>query len=218
MTLVNKVKSLTARATMADKDVRSLLEKDHEEAKELLKQIMAATPGRRRMSLLKQLKTALTAHSRAEESAVYDRMLTAHSSDSRDLANEGYVEHGIVDQLLVDLANGMPSSSRWLAGAKVLKEMLEHHIDEEQTDIFAELGEHFSTGQLSAMGLAFLRTKAAILESTSNLHRPRKVARKASTRGSKRSTALEKVARAAARPRARTKKGARGRSHAQHSR
>jgi len=89
MTIVNKMKSLSARATMADDDVRSYLEKDHDEAKELLGKIVSATRGNRRLALLNQLKAALTAHSRAEESAVYQPMLTAKSADSHDLANEG---------------------------------------------------------------------------------------------------------------------------------
>ena len=164
MTVVNKLKSLTARATMSPDDVRSFLEKDHDETKELLARIMDTTQGNRRMKLLKQLKTALTAHSRAEERAVYDRMLKTSSEDSRDLADEGYVEHRIVDQLLAELANGEPVSTRWHATAKVLKELVEHHIAEEQTDTFAELGEHFDSDELDAMGVEFLRAKAAILE------------------------------------------------------
>jgi hypothetical protein len=164
MTAVNKVKSLAARATMAHDDVRALLEKDHDEAKELLERIFSADQSRRRMSLLMQLKTALTAHSRAEENAVYERMLKTKSSDSQELADEGYVEHRIVDHLLAELAGGDSGSTRWLATAKVLKELVHHHIDEEQTDTFAELGEHFDADQLATMGTAFLRTKAAILE------------------------------------------------------
>lgn len=179
MTALNKVKSLAARATMAQDDVRAFLEKDHDEAKDLLEQIFAAAQSSRRMSVLEQLKTALTAHSRAEESVVYDRMLQTKSDDSHELADEGYVEHRIVDHLLAELSNGDAGSTRWLATAKVLKELVHHHIDEEQTDTFAELGEHFDTDELSAMSTAFLRAKATILERQSPRSRTERKTRKA---------------------------------------
>ena len=181
MSVVNRLKSLTARATMSDEDVRSLLEKDHEEAKDLLRQILDASQAQRRMRLFKQLKTALTAHSRAEERAVYNRMLKAKSPDSHELADEGYVEHGIIDGLLAQLSSGEAGNTRWLATAKALKEVLEHHIAEEQTDTFAELGEHFDDDQLNEMGVAFLHAKAGVVVRTSRPH-VRKMSRNAASR------------------------------------
>ena len=195
MTAVNKVKSLAARVTMAHDDVRALLEKDHDEVKDLLDQIFAADQSRRRMSLLMQLKTALTAHSRAEEAVVYDRMLKAKSPESHELADEGYVEHRIVDHLLAELASSDSGSTRWLATAKVLKELVHHHIEEEQTDIFAELGEHFDADQLTAMGTGFLRAKAAILQRQPTRARTVRKARQAPPHA-RRKTPGKKTARA----------------------
>ena len=163
MSIVNKVKSLGARATMGDADVRALLEKDHDEARALAQQMCDAS-GMRRMALLGRLKPILTAHSRAEERAVYDALLQVREDASpRTLAQEGYVEHTLVDELLAKLAALDPATDVWLAHAKVLKELLEHHIDEEQTDTFAELGDYFSRDELAVMGERFQREKAAIL-------------------------------------------------------
>ena len=164
MTIINKMKSLTARVIMDEHDVRALLEKDHDEAKKIAQQMIEATQPSRRMALLYRLKPALTAHSRAEESAVYDALLAARNTESHDIANEGYVEHGLVDQLLTDLADTNPRDDRWKAQAKVLKELLEHHIDEEQSDTFAELGERFDGDQLAAMGVKFLNEKAKVID------------------------------------------------------
>jgi len=191
------MKSLAARATMPKDDVRSFLKQDHDQFKDLLGKLNKATRASRRMALLEQLSIDLTAHSRAEEHAVYDPMLKAQSADSRDLANEGYVEHGIVDQLLAELASGQPRMARWAAKAQVLKELLEHHIDEEQTDIFAELGEHFSADELAEMGVAFLRAKAEILESTAA---QRKGTPAASARHSRKRSVSKKRATRAPRP------------------
>jgi len=206
MTVVNKLKSLTARVTMNDQDVRSLLVKDHEEAKELLNQIMDASQASRRMRLFQQLKTALTAHSRAEERAVYNRMLNTKSNDSRELADEGFVEHGIIDGLLAQLSSGGAGETRWLATAKALKELLEHHIDEEQTDTFAELGEHFDSDQLEEMGVAFQRAKAALMSRQSSPH-GRKASRKIAARSPRRAPA-KKATRAAQGSRSRQSRSA----------
>jgi hypothetical protein len=180
MTVINKMKSLAARATMDSRDVRALLEKDHDEAKQLAKQMCAATRAPQRKALLAKLKPALTAHSRAEERAVYQPMIKVKgSTDSHELAQEGFVEHGLVDELLTALASTNAAGDAWKAKAKVLKELLEHHIEEEQTDTFAELGEHFSEGQLAVMGAHFLREKGKLLLPSSRATKratPRKAA------------------------------------------
>jgi len=208
MSIVNKVKSLGARTMMGDADVRALLEKDHDEARALAQQMCDAT-GMRRMALLGKLKPILTAHSRAEERAVYDQLLQVRQAQSsHTLAEEGSVEHGIVDELLAKLAAMEPATDTWLAHAKVLKELLEHHIDEEQTDTFAELGEHFSREELNAMGERFQREKAAIMRGTGS-------SRQRSAAVPKKRSAARKVAtkRAAASP-ARRASGAKARAAA----
>ena len=168
MGLVNKVKSLGARATMTDEDVRALLVKDHEEAKALAKEMHETASPTRRMSLLGKLKPALTAHSRSEEKVVYDALLRVRTNDeSHELGDEGYVEHSLVDELLETLASTSASTERWKATAKVLHELLEHHIQEEESDVFALLGDHYDRDQLHAMGAQFQRMKADVLR-TSN--------------------------------------------------
>jgi hypothetical protein len=178
MSFVNTVKSLSARATMDHEDVRSLLMKDHDEAKAVAKQMHEATTAARRMALLAKLKPALTAHSRAEERVVYNALLRVRSDDpSHVLADEGYVEHSLLDELLTTLSSTDAGADRWKANAKVLDELLEHHTAEEQSDVFAKLGDHFERDKLEAMGTQFLREKAAVLREIKS------PSRKSSTRG-----------------------------------
>ncbi len=203
MGIVNKVKSLGARATMTDEDVRALLSKDHEEAKALAKQMHEAVSAPRRMALLRKLKPALTAHSRAEERVVYDALLRVRAKDdSHELGDEGYVEHSLVDELLSTLASTSASTERWKATAKVLDELLEHHIAEEESDIFATLGNHFDRDQLAAMGAQFKRLKADVLRGAKiSPKRQRRVAA-----APKRRVAAKRVSRAASRATRPTKK------------
>jgi len=178
MSFVNTVKSLSARATMDSEDVRSLLMKDHDEAKAVAKQMHEATTAARRAALLAKLKPALTAHSRAEERVVYNALLRVRSDDlSHVLADEGFVEHSLLDELLTTLSSTDAGTDRWKANAKVLHELLEHHITEEQSDVFAKLGDHFERDKLDAMGAQFLREKANVLREIKS------PGRKASARG-----------------------------------
>jgi hypothetical protein len=164
MSFVNSVKSLSARATMDSEDVRALLMKDHDEAKGIAKQMHEASTAARRTALLAKLKPALTAHSRAEERVVYNALLRVQSDDpSHVLADEGFVEHSLLDELLTTLSSTDAGTDRWKANAKVLHELLEHHVSEEQSDVFAKLGDHFERDKLEAMGAQFLIQKAAVL-------------------------------------------------------
>lgn len=160
MTAVTKsLRSMAARATMSDQDVRALLTKDHEEALELAKKITETDSVTTRKSLLEKLKPALVAHSRAEEKQVYDPLIGLKDKDSNSIGNEGYVEHHLVDELLESLHKGDASTQRWEAQAKVLHEMLEHHIKEEQSEMYADLGANFDADQLEEMGKKFLAAK-----------------------------------------------------------
>jgi hemerythrin superfamily protein len=164
MTMSNTIKSMGARLIMGDDDVRALLAKDHDEVKDLLRGLVDGQQGRSRAQLLETLKTNLTAHSRAEEQVVYDAMIRARAKqDVHILAEEGYVEHGAVDDLLVRISGLEIGTDLWLAHAKVIREMLEHHIAEEQDQIFAQLGDYFSREERVAMGKEFLRLKALVL-------------------------------------------------------
>jgi hypothetical protein len=136
MQLLETVRS-TLSAYSAD-DVRSMLHNDHDEIRELTNQLINAERSSSRKSIIKKLKPLLTAHSRAEEDAVYKSLMTLEASiDSRLAGNEGMVEHNLADIVLGRLA-GTPDASTdmWRAHAKVLHELLEHHIKEEEDDVF----------------------------------------------------------------------------------
>ena len=164
MAMTKTVKSLVARATMSADDVRAHLTKDHNEALDLAKRMHEAKGAEARLHLFQKLKPALVAHSRAEEKEVYDPLLKAKSKDAHDIANEGYVEHSLLDELLARLHKGSSGTDAWKAEAKVLFEMLQHHVQEEQSDMYADLGDVFTSEQLAAMGKRFELAKATHLK------------------------------------------------------
>jgi hemerythrin superfamily protein len=159
-------KARTYVGMYAENDIRSHLHEDHEVIRSLAKDACEAGTPSSRAAAFKKLKPLLTAHARAEETVVYMRLVRQRKSqDSRDFGNEGFVEHTLVDALMAHIAATRPAgaSDIWRARAKVLRELLDHHIDEEEKDVFEELGEHFSDEQREQMAAEFGERKAALL-------------------------------------------------------
>jgi hemerythrin-like domain-containing protein len=169
--------------TYNDADVRSLLHEDHKRIRELAKELAETQSAARRRTLVRELQPLLVAHSRAEEAAVYAPMMELRGSpDSRAAGSEGMVEHNLADIVLGRLVNTADTSSdMWKAHAKVLHESLEHHIREEEGELFHELGEHFSDEEREAMGVQFMRGKDKLLKQKSQ--NGRKQGRAPATRG-----------------------------------
>lgn len=136
-----------------------VLKHDHDEVKELLRDILDSDDGKERPDLFKKVKTNLTAHSRSEEKVLYRRL--EKSKDGKDEALEGFVEHEVADYLVEGLARARDKASdQWKARCKVLKEMLEHHIEEEESEFFGTAESLFDGQQLEAMGEEFAKEKA----------------------------------------------------------
>jgi hemerythrin superfamily protein len=163
MDVVERVRSTLG--TYDDGDIRGLLQADHESIRELAKSLAEAPSAPARRSLVAKLKPVLRAHSRAEEKAVYFPLTQiTDSPDSRMAGNEGAVEHSLVDVLLTRLADTKDASTDiWKAHAQVLHEMLEHHIKEEEGEMFEELGEHFSDEERQTMAKNFVVEREALL-------------------------------------------------------
>ena len=165
MSVVEQVKSYIG--VYDSVDIRSLLHEDHEKISGLSEEMSSEESKQKRVRAFDQLKPLLTAHARAEEQAVYVPLVDLRGSpDSRADGNEGFVEHSLVDVLMQRLSKtSLAGSDAWKAHARVLHEMLDHHIKEEERAIFAALGEHFTDEQREAMGADFVARKLKLLPS-----------------------------------------------------
>ena len=145
-------------------DIRHVLHEDHEEILSLVRDMADARTAEKRMSYFNALKPFLTAHARAEEQVVYVPMTKAKDAEAKDLGNEGFVEHNLVDILMERMSKpGAAGTDGWKAHATVVKELLEHHIKEEEDDIFSTLSKDFSDEQRDAMAVQFTKEKARLL-------------------------------------------------------
>jgi hemerythrin superfamily protein len=161
MNIRSSINTLVVGAVADKDDIRNLLKNDHDEALEIAKEMHETDDAARRAALIAKLTPALVAHSRAEEDEVYDPLIALKkSAEARGIGNEGYVEHGMLDGLLDGLGKlDASDADKWKAKAKVLFELLQHHVEEEHDVMFRQLTEHFTAEQLVAMGKAFTAAK-----------------------------------------------------------
>lgn len=134
------------------------LKADHDEVKSLLGEIMGTEETKERSRLFSEFKTKMTAHSRSEEKVFYRRMQQTEAGKPEAL--EGEVEHKVVDRLIATLARQRNKGSEaWTAGCKVLKELVEHHAEEEENEFFKTAREEFDEETLEKMAEEFAREK-----------------------------------------------------------
>jgi hemerythrin-like domain-containing protein len=117
-------------------DIFDVLTSDHEKVKKILEQMEQTSPraAKRRETLLDHLNENLLPHMYAEEQFFY-QILLDESSD-KEVPYEALEEHRAAKAVLADLEQAPADDPRWLARAKVLKELVEHHIEEEETTVF----------------------------------------------------------------------------------
>jgi iron-sulfur cluster repair protein YtfE (RIC family) len=129
-----------------------LLERDHAKVKGLMARLDATTARATvtRRDLLDRIRAELTVHETIEEEIFYPA-LKAHPR-AKDVVLEGIEEHNVVDNLLGELTTMPPSHESWGAKATVMRENVEHHIEEEETDMFVKARSIFDRAELEALG------------------------------------------------------------------
>ncbi|QRY79353.1 hemerythrin domain-containing protein [Pseudomonas sp. PDNC002] len=118
-----------------------LLKKDHETVKHLLAQISATndTSAKKRTELLDKIEMELTVHTALEEEILYPAFKQAGKKQEEKMYFEAKEEHRTVDSMVLpDLKKTKPDSVEFSGRVKVLKELIEHHIEEEETEMFPD--------------------------------------------------------------------------------
>lgn len=148
---------------MATSNILDQLKNEHNEVKRLFKKAEDCEDYKRN-DLFQQIKEELVPHARGEEKTIYsllkERLDAKHASEENiNLANEAYEEHRVVDNLLKELEDILPSDETWAAHLKVLKENVEHHIKEEEDELFPLIKKHFTTEELATVKTLYMTAK-----------------------------------------------------------
>ncbi len=113
-----------------DQNAIELLKADHREVDQMFEQFQKATTSQQRKKLVKQIATALNAHTIIEEEIFYPAC-SKHGIEEDDL-DEAQVEHDTIKMLLRELMDGSPADEYYDAKMTVLSEYVKHHVNEEE--------------------------------------------------------------------------------------
>ncbi len=129
-----------------------LLKADHEKVSGIFDEIEPTTnrASKTRQQLFTELKNELDIHSQIEEQILYPALKDA--DETHEITLEAFEEHHVVKQLLKDLAKMPVESDEWAAKLKVLKENVEHHVEEEEGEMFRSAREILGREQLAELG------------------------------------------------------------------
>ena len=137
-------------------DALDLIKQDHKRLRKLLEETLGAE-GSEREQRMDFLRTELVAHERMEEEVLYPRL--REEKKARATVLEGYEEHHVADVLLDELLDVPPETDLWKAKVKVLKENVEHHMDEEEDELFKGARAVLDREELNRLGERMERIK-----------------------------------------------------------
>lgn len=137
----------------------TLLKEDHKKVAGILEKIDATTERgvKTREELFTQLKTELDIHAEIEETIFYPAL--EEHEETRDITLEGIEEHRIVKELLAELDAMAKDDEVWTAKMTVLKENVEHHVEEEEGEMFPKARKALTEEEIESLGTRLAAAK-----------------------------------------------------------
>lgn len=137
-------------------DAFELLKEDHRKVSTLFQEIESA-PVQTKRDLFEQLKSELDLHATIEETIFYPAL--ENSEEAREITLEAYEEHKVVKDLLAEL-EGMTPDDEWSAKLTVLRENVEHHVEEEEGELFRKARQALTEDEIEQIGDEMQAAKA----------------------------------------------------------
>lgn len=129
-----------------------LLKNDHQKVSGIFQQLEPTTEddAARRQTLVTQLKQDLDMHAHIEETIFYPAL--KKEVETREITLEALDEHQEIKDLLAQLVATPPNSGDWSDALSELKESVEHHVDEEENEMFSKARDVLSPQQIEELG------------------------------------------------------------------
>ena len=145
-------------------DALKLLKEDHDRIKPMLAELKETTDRaeKTRGELFSRIKQELTIHEIIEEEIFYPT-LKQHPK-AKEIVLEGYEEHDVVSRLMGELDGMDATEEEWGPKAKVMAENVEHHIEEEEGEMFKAARQVFDDDELEQLGEQMAQRKQTATE------------------------------------------------------
>ncbi|HEX4211446.1 MAG TPA: hemerythrin domain-containing protein [Candidatus Binataceae bacterium] len=147
-------------------DATELLRQDHETVKELFAEFETASENEdndEKAEIIEEITAALEAHAAIEEEIFYPAVKKARSENTKDEVREAYEEHQQIKNLLAALGELNPDDESYNAKVKVLREDVEHHVTEEEGEMFPDARKFIGKEKLQALGEKIAAMKAELV-------------------------------------------------------
>src|ERR1700731_1869155 len=135
-------------------DAITLLKTDHLAVKKLFESEKKLTKadGKKKQAIFNQIKAALTVHATIEEEIFYPAVKAARAKNVKDEVREAYEEHKQIKSLLAQIAGITSADETYDMKIKVLMEDVEHHVKEEETEMFPDAKKFLGEKRLMELG------------------------------------------------------------------
>lgn len=149
----------------------AMLKSDHVKVKQLLHEFEETTgrATKQRDRLVGDIERELKIHAQLEEELFYPTFKkVAEDTEAEDLFYEATEEHHVVDMVLPELKASSTKSPEFSAKAKVLKDLIEHHVREEEGEMFIQARRLMTDEQLRELGNAMAARKETLVAMWTN--------------------------------------------------
>ena len=157
-------RTATTKTPTRTTDALALLKKDHAEALKLLRKLESSEDAGEREELLAEVAQAIEVHAQIEEEIFYPAFhRAAEDAEDEKLFYEAAEEHGLVHIELPKLQQSEPGSDVFAARAKVLKDLIEHHAEEEEHELFPRVRKLLNRTERIELGHRLEARKKALM-------------------------------------------------------
>jgi iron-sulfur cluster repair protein YtfE (RIC family) len=130
----------------------ALLKKQHRQVEKLFMQCEKAEEPRQRRRLMDEIAEALKLHTRIEEEIFYPAVRRMGTAKAEEMVDEAFEEHHVVDLVLAELPQVDPEDERFEAKLTVLSELVEHHVEEEEEEMFPMAEKKLGAERMKELG------------------------------------------------------------------
>jgi hemerythrin-like domain-containing protein len=141
------------------------LRKQHREVMKLFKEVEKTEAPRERKRLMTDIANHLKVHTTIEEEIFYPAVKEIGTEKAEDMMLEAVEEHHVVDLVLEELPQVDPAADTFEAKMTVLKELIEHHVEEEEQDLFPRVEKKLGDEKLEQLGKQ-MKTRFAEVQTT----------------------------------------------------
>jgi len=148
-------------------DALSLLKEDHDKVKKMLDELESTTERgvKTREELFTKVRQELEVHETIEEQIFYPAL--KNHPKTREITLEAYEEHHVVDTVMAEIQDLAYDDETWGAKFTVMKENVEHHIEEEEGEMFKQAKQVFDKDELTQLGEQMMARKQELMRQAS---------------------------------------------------